>query len=69
MKNLKIYKKNINNFYCYILIPTSVFYFIYNNTNNLKASFLASSYTFGYQTLRKVRKKILYNNNSFNKLN
>lgn len=70
MKNLKIYKNNlvnnkillkkINNFYSFVIIPVSVGSFFYNYSGDLKASLIGTSYVFGYQTLRRFRKNVLY---------
>ena len=63
MKNVKIYKNNIEklNYFNYIIIPTIAYSIIYNYTNNTKLSILGASYTLGYKLLKRVRKKVLYN--------
>ena len=62
MKNVKIYKNNIEklNYFNYIIIPTIDYSIIYNYTNNTKLSILGASYTLGYKLLKRVRKKVLY---------
>lgn len=62
MKNVKIYKNNIEklNYFNYIIIPTIAYSVIYNYTNNTNLSILGASYTLGYKLLKRVRKKVLY---------
>lgn len=71
MNNLKIYKNNflankkytakVNDFYSFVLIPVSVGCFIYNTSNDFKISLVGTSYTLGYNVLRRFKKKVLYN--------
>ncbi len=70
MKNLKIYKNNflvnkkytakVNDFYSFVLIPVSVGCFIYNISNDFKISLVGTSYTLGYNVLKRFRKKVLF---------